>query len=71
MLPLEKVQNLIDRHVKLEKELSSVEIDKKKFASISKEYSDLNDIIKQAKEYLSYQKVGFFQVCLHLNLSYR
>ena len=56
MLPLEKVQNLIDRHFKLEKELSSGEIDKKKFASISKEYSDLNDIIKQAKEYLSYQK---------------
>ena len=56
MLPLEKVQNLIDRHLKLEKELSSGEIDKKKFASISKEYSDLNDIIKQAKEYLSYQK---------------
>ena len=56
MLPLEKVQNLIDRHLKLEKELSSSEIDRKKFASISKEYSDLNDIIKHAKEYLSYQK---------------
>ena len=31
-------------------------LDKKKFAEISKEYSDLNDIIKQAKEYLSYEK---------------
>ena len=29
---------------------------KKKFAEISKEYSDLNDIINQAKEYLSYRK---------------
>ena len=56
MLPQEKVQNLIDRHLKLEKELSSGEIDKKKYAEISKEYSDLNDIIKQAKEYLSYKK---------------
>ena len=56
MLPLEKVQNLIDRHLKLEKELSSGEIDKKKFAEISKEYSDLNEIIKSAKEYLSYEK---------------
>ena len=56
MLPQEKVQNLIDRHLKLEKELSSGKIDKKKYAEISKEYSDLNDIIKQAKEYLSYQK---------------
>ena len=56
MLPQEKVQNLIDRHLKLEKELSSGEIDKKKYAEISKEYSDLNDIIKQAKEYLSFKK---------------
>ena len=55
MLPLEKVQNLIDRHLKLEKDLSSGEIDKKKYAEISKEYSDLNEIIKQAKEYLSYE----------------
>ena len=56
MLPQEKVQNLIDRHLKLEKELSSGEIDKKKYAEISKEYSDLNEIIKQAKEYLNFKK---------------
>ena len=56
MLPQEKVQNLIDRHSKLESDLSSGEIDKKKYAEISKEYSDLNDIVKQAKEYLSYKK---------------
>ena len=56
MLPREKVQNLIDRHLELEKELSSGTVEKKKFAEISKEYSDLNDIINQAKEYLSYRK---------------
>jgi len=56
MLPLEKVQNLIDRHFKLEKDLSSGDIDKKKYAEISKEYSDLNEIIKYAKEYLNYEK---------------
>ena len=56
MLPQEKVQNLIDRHRKLESDLSSGEIDKKKYAEISKEYSDLNDIVKHAKEYLSYKK---------------
>ena len=56
MLPLEKVRNLIDRHLKLEKDLSSGDIDKKKYAEISKEYSDLNEIIKYAKEYLSYEK---------------
>ena len=56
MLPIEKVQNLIDRHIELEKELSSGRVEKKKFAEISKEYSDLNDIINQAKEYLTYRK---------------
>ena len=56
MLPKEKVQYLIDRHLKLEKELSSGEIEKNKFAEISKEYSDLNDIVKHAKEYLTYHK---------------
>ena len=56
MLPPEKVKNLINRHHKLEQELSSAEIDKKKYAEISKEYSDLNDIIKQAKEYLNFKK---------------
>ena len=56
MLPKEKVQILIDKHRKLENKLSSGEVDKNKFAEISKEYSDLNDIIKHAKEYLSYQK---------------
>ncbi len=56
MLPKEKVQNLINRHNKLEKQLSSGEIEKKKYAEFSKEYSDLSEIVKQAKEYLSYQK---------------
>ena len=56
MLPQDKVQYLIDRHVQLEHELSSGEIDKKKYAEVSKEYSDLNDIVKYAKEYLNYQK---------------
>ena len=36
MLPKEKVQNLIDRHLKLEKELSSGKVEKKKFAEINR-----------------------------------
>ena len=56
MLPQNKVQYLIDRHIQLENELSSGEIDKKKYAEVSKEYSDLNDIVKYAKDYLNYQK---------------
>ena len=39
----------------LEKELSTGEIDKKKFAEKSKEYSDLNDVVKEAKEYSSFE----------------
>ena len=56
MLPQDKVQNLIDRHRKLESDLSSGEIDNKKYAEISKEYSDLNEIIKYVREYLNYKK---------------
>ena len=56
MLPKEKIRDLIDRHIKLEKELSSGAVDKSKYAEISKEYSDLNEIIKQAKEYLNFQR---------------
>ncbi len=56
MLPLSKVQDLIAKHSKLEKELSSQEIDKKSFAEKSKEYSDLSDIIKEAVSYFNFQK---------------
>jgi peptide chain release factor 1 len=56
MLPEKKVRDLIDRHFKLEKQLSSGEVDKRKFAEISKEYSDLNEIIKISKEYLNFTK---------------
>ena len=56
MVPLSKVQDLITKHSKLEKELSSEEIDKNSFAQKSKEYSDLNDIIEEAKSYFNFQK---------------
>ena len=56
MLPEKKVRDLIDRHFKLEKQLSSGEVDKRKFAELSKEYSDLNEIIKISKEYLNFTK---------------
>jgi len=56
MLPNIKVQNLIKRHADLEKKLSTGEIDKKSFAEMSKEYSELNEIIKQAKEYIVFEK---------------
>ena len=55
MLPNSKVQNLINRHAKLENELSVANIDKKSFAEKSKEYSDLNEIIDNAKRYISFK----------------
>ena len=56
MVPLSKVQDLIAKHSKLEKELSSQEIEKNSFAEKSKEYSNLNDIIGEAKSYFNFQK---------------
>ncbi len=55
MIPIEKVRDIISKHNLLEKELSSDKIDKKKFAKISKEYSDLNDILIHAKQYLEFE----------------
>ncbi len=51
MVPQKKVKELISKHAELESELSSGKIDKKLFADKSKEYSDLNEIIKEAKEF--------------------
>ena len=56
MIPIDKARDLISKHEILEKELSSGEIDKKKFAEKSKEYSDLNDIISEVKEYFQFNK---------------
>ena len=56
MVPIKKVEDLINKHSNLEKELSSGNVDKKLFAEKSKEYSDLNEIIKEAKDYISFEK---------------
>ena len=56
MIPTKKIEELINRHLILEKDLSSGQIDKKKFAEKSKEYSDLNEIIDDAKKYFSFEK---------------
>ena len=56
MLPISKVQSLILKHSELEKDLSSGKIDKKNFAEKSKEYSELNEIIKEAISYRDYEK---------------
>ena len=56
MIPKKTIEDLIKKHIALEKDLSSVEIDKKLFAEKSKEYSDLNEIISIAKNYISFDK---------------
>ena len=55
MIPLKTIEDLISKHSTLEKELSSGEVDKKLFAEKSKEYSDLNEIIENAKKYFFYE----------------
>ena len=56
MIPQKTIEELIEKHSLLEKDLSSGEIDKKNFAEKSKEYSDLNTIINDAKNYISFEK---------------
>ena len=55
MIPQKTIEELINKHSILEKDLSSGSIDKKKFAEKSKEYSDLNEIIDDAKKYILFE----------------
>jgi len=55
MIPIKTVEELIMRHSSLEQDLSSGNIDKKLFAEKSKEYSDVNEIIVNAKKYISFE----------------
>ena len=56
MIPLKTIEELINKHSMLEKDLSSGTVEKKLFAEKSKEYSDLNEIIKNANKYISFEK---------------
>ena len=55
MIPQKTIEELINKHSILEKDLSLGNIDKKLFAEKSKEYADLNEIIDNAKKYLSFK----------------
>ena len=56
MIPLKNIQNIVDGYQLLEKDLASSNIDKKLFATKSKEYSNISEIIKEARAYLSFEK---------------
>ena len=55
MIPLKTIEELITKHSNIEKDLSTGDLDNKLFAEKSKEYSDLNEIVGSAKDYISYQ----------------
>ena len=55
MIPLKTIEEIIIKHSSLEKDLSSGELDKKLFAEKSKEYSYVNEIVDNAKDYISFQ----------------
>ena len=56
MIPQKTIQELINKHSNLEKDLSLGKVEKKIFAEKSKEYSDLNEIVEDAKKYISFEK---------------
>ena len=56
MIPLEKVQQIVNTYKTLEKELASSDIGKNDFVKKSKEYSGIGEIIDEAKGYLDFEK---------------
>ena len=56
MIPIQKVKSIVNTYETLEKELASGNIDKKDFVKKSKEYSNIGEIINEAKGYLSFEK---------------
>ncbi len=56
MIPIDKVREIISKHELIERELSSDKIDKKNFAKKSKEYSALNEVLNNAKQYISFEE---------------
>ena len=56
MIPQKTIEELINKHSELEKDLASGSVDKKLFAEKSKEYSDLSEIIEDAKKYILFEK---------------
>ncbi len=56
MIPIEKVKLLLTKHQDIEKELSSGKLDANNFKDKSKEYSELNEIVPYARNYLNFEK---------------
>tara|TARA_B100000963_G_scaffold87828_1_gene75399 strand:+ start:13090 stop:14163 length:1074 start_codon:yes stop_codon:yes gene_type:complete len=54
MIPIKKVQEIIDKHDLLEKDLSTGKIESKLYAKKSKEYSNLGSIINYARDFVKF-----------------
>ena len=54
MIPVEKIQDIINKHDNLEKDLSSGSLNPKIFAQKSKEYSSLGSVISFAREFVKF-----------------
>jgi peptide chain release factor 1 len=52
MIPIDKVENIVSRFNELENILAKPDLKKDEFVNNSKEYSNLNEIISYAKDYL-------------------
>ena len=56
MIPLNKVQQIINIYETLEKELASININKKDFVNKSKEYAGIGEVINEARGYIGFEK---------------
>jgi len=56
MIPIEKIKLIVEKYNNLEKQLAASDIDKRDFVQKSKEYSNIGEIINEAKGYIGFEK---------------
>ena len=56
MIPIEKVKLIVNKYETLEKKLASGDIDTKDFVQKSKEYSNIEEVINEARGYIGLEK---------------
>ena len=56
MFPIEKVKLIVNKYETLEKKLASGDIDTKDFVQKSKEYSNIEEVINEARGYIGLEK---------------
>ncbi|MDC0059867.1 peptide chain release factor 1 [Pelagibacteraceae bacterium] len=56
MIPIDRVKKIVETYERLEKELASGNIEKKDFVKKSKEYSNIGEVVKEARGYLDFER---------------